>query len=208
MKRAGVAIVALALGLVIGGLGRAAIVPGSGSQAIVPMKAILAVNYQSVAGLTRAAQLIVFARASFTEDVQYGQLPFAVTTLEVLDVLKSNRAAPGRLRVLELGGRLQPGPVKGGDGAMRESRTVSLEGVPVMKPGAEYVLFLEPYVGSVTSDAWVALGQFQGTFEIVRGEVTYGGDRRLLSEAEFATQREFDAHSLTALRDEVHTNVP
>jgi hypothetical protein len=107
----------------------------------------------------------------------YENVPFTTSTFKVRQVIKGDVKATDALSVLETGGQWKGKP-KGTTKATLTSQELALEGIPVMKTGEKYLLFLMPYTGPVASNAYIAVGEFQGKFKISpKGTIEFSGNK-------------------------------
>ncbi len=140
---------------------------------LLAMHGELAEDFQTLGELVSAAPVIVLARVLESRDAPYGNLPFTVLTIEVEQAFKGAVAAGGRLTVVETGGLLR-GSSKIDPGQYAPPAEMAFAGVPVMKVGERWLLFLGSYdPGPVATNAYSVKGVFQGKLKV-------GGDGRMV----------------------------
>ena len=159
-------------------------------------------SYESVADLTKNADLILVGRLVDTTQRPYGRLPFTLDTLQVERVIRGS-SQTSTVRVLETGGLLPPSLVKGGNAALSTSTLMSFEGVAPMTIGEQYVVFLQHYQGPIAVDAYVVLSQYQGRFHVTGGSIHFDGDRSLINQRSFSIQLAFDGRAVVDLEADI-----
>lgn len=146
-------------------------------------------RYGSLEALTSASGVIVVGEIVDTVPRQYGRLPFSEATVRVTDVVAGQHQVGELLRVVETGGVFW-GRAKDGTPASAGAQEVDFEGVPVMRPGERYLLFLLSYDGPVAAHSYVVTGEYQGKFRIgTHGAIEFSGDLGHLAESRFALTR-------------------
>lgn len=140
-----------------------------------------------------------------SEQSTYYGLPFTLASVEVRATLKGGPTVGRTITVVETGGELA-GRSKDVPGEFGEPREVGWEGVPVMSPGEEYVLFLfgPTHVGPVESGAFSVAGVAQGKVRIGKdGFLQFTGLSAALDDPAFAVPQ-----ALTGARiDEAITEI-
>lgn len=146
--------------------------PASGSQermqTVGEIHASLARTYDTVEALNTEATEVVLVRALARADRPYLRLPFTETRV-VVEQSARGRLAPGmEIAVIETGGALPPGTVKTTNPVVRSPAEFALQGVPVLRVGERYLLFLRPFSGPMTTtkNAYIPVGEFQGKFRV------------------------------------------
>ncbi|MBI5948451.1 MAG: hypothetical protein HY875_09955 [Chloroflexi bacterium] len=142
-------------------------VESSFPPAFSSMSAELAFSYGTVGEISRAASGILVGRVMAVEYQSYSGLPFTVTSVLVMKSLKGTLQAGELATVVETGG-IHAGRSKLVPGAFGEPREVGVEGVPVMKEGEHWLLFLigPSHVGPVSEGAYSVSGVFQGKLRL------------------------------------------
>lgn len=184
----------LALTLILGG--RTALPP------IGILRGDLLHSYESVEDLTNSADVVLVGKVIGAQQMTFGRLPFTLETLEVGRVLRGTNET-STIRILETGGLLPPGIVKGGNPALSRPTLMTFEAVPLMTGGEEYLVFLRRYVGPMTTDAFVVLSGYQGKFHVSDRKIRFEGDQSLLDDRSFSVQREFNGRSVHDLEAHV-----
>lgn len=130
----------------------------------------LAENFRTVGEISIAASLIATVRIETSRYETFAQMPFTVSTALVVDSLKGSYARGDTLTVVETGG-VHAGRSKDVPGEMGEPREVGFLGVPVMKPGEVYLLFLDGpgHVGPVPDGAFGIKAAVQGKVRLGAG---------------------------------------
>lgn len=159
------------------------------------MQSSLVRSYHSLQAVTMDAELVVLARVVATEQRPFGHFPFTLASVEVTQTIKG--AAPTNLRVLQTGGTSIP--MK--DGSIAEGEA-TYQGVPVTRPGENYLFFLRTYKGPIASDAFIVLGEFQGKFKVGDDQrIKFTGRSESLTTPEFALPRWADGRTRSEIAD-------
>lgn len=161
---------------------------GTGSPSI---RGELSVLYPNLAAITREASVILVGTVLASTPRPYENVPFTVSTVTTEEVIKGTVPVGTAINVLQTGGVIAPRPAKGNATQAVTPQEFSLGGVPVMRPGERYLLFLSgPKTGPVASDVHVILGEFQGRHLIgTTGQIRFNGATGDLSDIEFAVAR-------------------
>ncbi len=115
----------------------------------------LAEHYKGLNELrVSASDILEVSVLDDTETIQYGGLPFTVTKAKVLSNHKGNPNVGDEVRFIETGGMMPSG------------QEMKFNGIPVMKPGENLILFAKEYVGPIAEDVLIPLGVYQGKFLI------------------------------------------
>ena len=128
----------------------------------------LSALYTDISGLKKDATDIVECKVLNSKTIVYCDTPFTISTVELLGVVKGQKKAGDKINVIEMGGIFS---LTGEDPKEAKGQLVDyqLEGIPVMKASEHYYLFLKPFEGPQTQNAYVPLGAFQGKFKISSG---------------------------------------
>jgi hypothetical protein len=149
--------------------------------------------------------VIVTVRIESIEFVAFDEVPFTVSTAVVEVSSKGSLALGERITVVETGG-VFAGRSKIEPGARGEPVEAGWEGVPVMKPGERYLLFLHgpAHVGPVPSSAYSVKGVVQGKIRIGKdGRLQFTGRAESLDEPIFAVPRALVGRPYSDVRAEV-----
>lgn len=210
MKRLALAAGLVALGLVgcgasTGTANVPAVASSAEEQQVTEVRGELAESYQTVDALSQKAVVIVRAKVLASAPKTYGQVPFTVATVRIEQVLKGSLSVGQDIDLLQTGGIL---PLRTPRGTSSPSpvqpQEAAFEGIRVVQPLEEYILFLRPYVGPVTPSAYVVLGEYQGKFKIDgSGIVRFTGSADQLAKPEFATQRAVNGRTTSNVVTEI-----
>jgi hypothetical protein len=165
----------------------------------------LAEDFQSLDSITRSAHAIVSIQVESISYQSFDEFPYTVATAIVGETWKGTFQPGDRITVVEVGG-VFAGRSKVEPGARGEPREVGVEGVPVMKPGERYLLFLHgpAHVGPVPSSAYSVKGVVQGKIRIGKdGRLQFTGRAESLDEPIFAVPRALVGRPYSDVRAEV-----
>lgn len=138
---------------------------------IVAAEVSLAMNYRSLAELSRDSTLIVVGTAIDTTHAVHIDVPVTLVRFSVETTVTGNGPNVTELMVVEAGGPML-GPNKS-DGQPGEPREIAFSGVPVMRTGERWLLFLQPYQRPIIDDGFGIVGGIQGKFPIVDGVIAF-----------------------------------
>jgi len=172
---------------------------------VLPMMGQLAANFETLAQLAAAAAHIVVVRVDVSESRPYKDVPFTVATVSVLRSLKGEAVTGGQLTVVEMGGQFA-GRSKVDPGQRGTPVEVGFEGVPVMRPQQQYLLFLggPAHVGPVLEGAYSVLGLVQGKMRVdSAGVLRFSGNPSSLDDAEFQVPQALSGRTLQAVEAEI-----
>lgn len=158
---------------------------------------ILRHNYRTLAELTRDADVIARGRVTRTQASVIGGLPFMTITLEILDPVRGLAQRGQRIALTNTGGVLPRSVVKDGSTGRPHGRVIeaSFEGVPVMRHGEEFLVFLRRDSNDIP---YTVLGEYQGRFLVdSSGTIRYTGDPAALARPEFDVLRQVNGRSVT-----------
>lgn len=133
----------------------------------------LAESFSTLPEISRAADVIAVVRVDSSTSESFLQLPFTISSTTVDEPLKGAFAKGETITIVETGG-MHAGRSKDAPGEFGEPREVGFEGVPVMKQGEAYLVFLQgpAHIGPVPEGAYGILG-------VVQGKTRVGEDGRL-----------------------------
>jgi hypothetical protein len=173
------------------------------------MEGQLAEEYADIPALSRAASHVVVARVTGAVPKPWANLPFTEITLLVEEVVKWEGEASGTVRVVETGGALPLGPVKGTPRpGVIGATEVGFMGVPVMRSGERYLLFLGAYDGPIAEGSLRVLGVVQGKLKLDgNGVVRFNGDPTDLQSPVFAAAAAADGRPVADVIGEVKTSL-
>jgi len=121
-------------------------------------------TYSTLNELTSDADEITEIKVISQETINYADIPFTISTVEVLSSLKGELKAGNTIRIIETGGEYTP---LGKNGKELAKETFKFNGIPVLKNKEHDVIFLEKFVGpQVEGESYVPLGVYQGKFKI------------------------------------------
>lgn len=164
-------------------------------------------SYETVEALTKGAPVIVVGEVTGSIAKPYENLPFTEATLKVTQVVKGSVNVGSTINVLETGG-MWVGKAKGDSAAKAQPREVTFEGIPIMRVGEKYILFLEPYTGPITSNAFVTLGVYQGKMKVgANGAVQFTGRKDQLDESMFAAHQAVNGQAVAAVIADIQRNL-
>lgn len=151
----------------------------------------LSADYPDLAALVRGATVILVGTVLSSTPRPYENVPFTVSSLTAEQVVKGRVPVGTSIDVLQTGGLMAPRPAKGSAVQAVTVQDYSFGGVPVMKAGERYLLFLSgPASGPVAADVYLVLGEFQGKHLIDgTGRIRFNGAAGDLSDLEFAAAR-------------------
>lgn len=89
-----------------------------------------------------------------TKSIEYGNVSFTISKVKIISSLKGEQKPGDEIDVLETG-----------------SSTLYFDGVPILQPGTNMVLFLYKYEGPVAENVYYPLGEYMGKFIIEDGKV-------------------------------------
>lgn len=157
-------------------------------------------SYDTLRALTKAATTIVIGDVKRTESKVHEGVAFTISSIRVRENLKGDTERK-TIEVFETGGPLPPHAAKGAPvaGATPETRELWFEGVPPMKVGEQYLLFLTgPHNGVIASGVYTAINEVQGKlFVDAKDVVGFKGDSSRLTDALFGVHRETIGHPLS-----------
>lgn len=158
------------------------------SSRLSSMSGQLADDFQTVGELSKSAKLVIVGKAVSSDNRPYQNIPFTLVTIEVERVLQGDVNVGDQLQIVETGG-VFAGQSKTGDAG--QAVEAAFEGVPVMKEGERWLLFLTQYdPGPVAKDAYSVLGVFQGKARIGdTGKIIFTGDPATFDDAMFTVPR-------------------
>ncbi|MBI2772940.1 MAG: hypothetical protein HYX56_00395 [Chloroflexi bacterium] len=136
-------------------------------------------------------------------------MPFTISKVSAEQVLKGSVPAGALLDVFETGGVMAPRPARGNAVQATRPLEYSFEGVPVVKPGERYLLFLTgPTSGAAASGVYTLVGEFQGKHLIdASGTIRFTGNAQELGGVEFATARATNGRPATDIIQEVQGSI-
>jgi len=168
----------------------------------------LAESFHTISEVASAAAVIVVGRVVESRDAPYQRIPFTVLTVEVERGLKGPVSAGERVQVVETGG-VFAGRSKAEPGQSGPPVEAAFEGVPVMKVGERWLLFLGVYdPGPVATGAYSVKGVFQGKFKVgADGRIVFTGPVDRIEEPIFTLQALLNQRSLSEVIPEIEKSV-
>jgi len=164
-------------------------------------------SYDTLPSLVSAATTIVTGDVERSESLVYEGVAFTISTIRVAQTLKG--APPATIRVFETGGPTPPHEARGPQvpGAVAETRDMRFEGIPTMKSGEQYLLFLTgPRSGIVASDVYLAINEVQGKFFIdLAGVIRFKGEPTRQTEPMFGVQRATNGQLASSFLAQIRT---
>ncbi len=155
------------------------------------MQGELAQDFRTVGELGASSGVVAVVVIQESRDEPFSNIPFTVSTVKVLEGIKGAEGG-ATLTIVETGGTYA-GRSKDPSAPPAERREVGFEGIPVMKPGETWLVFLTgpTHVGPVPDGAHGVLGVFQGKFRVgTDGRIAFMGEPDEIDSPWFATQRE------------------
>lgn len=134
------------------------------------MEGDLSEIFYSVSELKEAAELIVVANVIHQETIVYAKVPFTISRVKILSTIKGSLKEGEEIKVIETGGKYNYTD----DNSKKkkgEEVEVTFEGVRVMQPGENLILFMRMFSGPQMDDGYVPLGVFQGKFKINKDNI-------------------------------------
>lgn len=167
---------------------------------MAPMSGQLAEDFQSIRELALASPVIVAGNVLGIEYAPYQNIPFTIVTLRVEHSIKGDVAEGDQVRIVETGG-VFAGRSKEETGEFGQPVEAAFEGVPVMKTGERWLLFLGAYdPGPVATGAYSVKGVFQGKLRIAEdGRIMFTGDPARVDEPLFTVPRQASGRALPAV---------
>ncbi|MBP2002585.1 hypothetical protein J2Z69_003671 [Paenibacillus shirakamiensis] len=124
----------------------------------------LAEGFETVDELKNSSEVIVEVEADKGTSFEYNHAIFTSTRVKINKIYKGELNVD-YIKVLETGG------------FYHNSENV-LEGNYVLQSGEKAILFLDKYIGPVTSNSYVVKGAYQGKFVFVEGSDFISGDNK------------------------------
>ncbi len=157
----------------------------------------LARDFSSIAAISRNSANVVVGSVVRREDEPYQNVPFSIATIQIEQVIHGGLETGAQISVVETGG-VFAGRSKTEPGATGRPVEAGLEGIPVMKPGERWLLFLDApaRIGPVQSGAYGIVGAFQGKLLIGSDDrIAFTGNHDALSHQLFAIAAEARGHT-------------
>lgn len=173
------------------------------------MEPELAHEFRSVSEIASASPNIVIVTIETRVDEPFSNIPFSVASARIEEVVRGGLVRGQLIPVVETGG-LFAGRSKMNPGEVGQPTEVGLEGVPVMKPGERWLLFLtgQTHVGP-RQDAYAVSGAMQGKLLIGSdNRIAFTGDPSRLQGAEFAVPATARGRTLTWLLAQITESLP
>lgn len=126
---------------------------------LVKISGSLAEDFKNLKELKKNSSVIIEVTVKESSQTTFGDVIFTISDIEVDNSLKGKYKRGEVLRLLETGGITADGD------------ELAFDGIPVVKPGEKYILFLEEYEGPITENAYVPLAVYQGKFKITGNKV-------------------------------------
>lgn len=136
---------------------------------VVPSLFTMIDDFRIIPELTARAEVIVKGKVVKNEYIEHEGIIFTISEAEISELLGNSSSdtqmeAGSTLKLLQTGG-IYGQRDAGGDEKNEDQKFEYTNGeFPVLKEGAEAVLFLEKYEGPIGDDLFVALGDYQGRF--------------------------------------------
>lgn len=110
--------------------------------------------YKSIKELKdNAVEIVEVEVLENVKSIEYGKVPFTISKVKVISSLKGEQKSGDEIEILETGGIIGGNPIY-------------FDGVPVLQPGTNMVLFLYKYEGPVAENVYYPLGEYMGKFII------------------------------------------
>ena len=127
----------------------------------VKMNASMSTYYESLSHLKKDASEIIECKVLGNKAIVYEGVPFTISNVKVLSVIKGSVKAGDTIQVIETGGIYNPSGDSSGQLVNYE-----LEGNPVMKVNEDLYVFLQKFEGPQIEGAYIPVGEFMGKFSI------------------------------------------
>jgi len=176
---------------------------------VASMEPELAHEFGSLSEIANASPNIVIVTIESRADEPFSNIPFSVASARIEEVVRGSLARGQLIPVVETGG-LFAGQSKMNPGEVGQPTEVGLEGVPVMKPGERWLLFLtgQTHVGP-RQDAYAVSGAMQGKLLIGSdNRIAFTGDPSRLQGAEFAVPAAARGRTLNWLLAQISESLP
>ncbi len=142
-----------------------------------------------------------------SESTVYEGVAFTISTVRVHETLKGDPAKT--ISVFETGGPTPPHAPMGAlaPGASPETREVRFEGIPTMRSGEQYLLFLTgPRSGVIASNVYTAINEVQGKLFIDENDIIrFKGDPTTLTESFFGVQLATNGQPVSGVVKQIRT---
>lgn len=129
-------------------------------------------SFSSVEEMAHVAPVIAVVAIANSEYTTFRELPFTMTSAVVKEALKGPHEPGETITIVETGG-MHAGRSKEVPGETGEIREVGFAGVPVMKPGEFYLVFLDgpvaEAVGAFPEGSYAVQSAFQGKVRVGSG---------------------------------------
>jgi hypothetical protein len=126
--------------------------------------ASLVKSYDTMTELAKDAKIIAEIQVSSQETITYLDMPFTISTVEVLKSFKGEHKQGDTIRIIETGGEFTPLDKQGNP---LPKTTMKFNGIPVLQKDEHNVIFLNVFEGpQVSGEVYVPLGVYQGRFKV------------------------------------------
>lgn len=121
-------------------------------------------SYGTIVELAKDAKAIAEIEVISQETIVYLDMPFTLSTVNVLKPFKGEHKEGDTLRIIETGGEFTPLDKQGNP---LPKTTMKVNGIPVLEVKERNVIFLGAFEGpQVTGEVYVPLGVYQGRFKV------------------------------------------
>lgn len=125
----------------------------------------LSETFEFLKDLKNSASEIVEIEVKDGHTIVEHDTPFTISTVNIISNLKGNLTEGNEIQIVETGGLFTPSGSNPKDDTT-QVYDYQFEGVPVMRPGEKYILFLKKFKNPQYHNTYVPLGVYQGKFKI------------------------------------------